>query len=113
MKSFFNTFFASLLAMIVAITVALVIMGLVIGGVIASKTLDKPEIKDGSWLVIDLYGGITEYSPPSNFIGEIVGGKGETLTRVLCNLNKVCVDDRIEGVIFKMSASNGAGRAML
>ncbi len=105
MKSFLKSFFASLLAIAVVIVV--------IAGVIASKASDKPEIEDGSWLVIDLYGGITEYSPPSNFIGEIVGGKGETLTRILCNLNKVCVDDRIEGVIFKMSASNGAGRAML
>ncbi len=85
----------------------------IIVAVVASKSVDKPEIKDGSWLVIDLYGGITEYSPPSNFIGEIMGGEGETLTRILCNLNKVCVDDRIEGVIFKMSSSNGSGRAML
>lgn len=85
----------------------------VIIGIVASKSDEKPKIKDGSWLVIDLYGGITEYSPPSNFMGEIVGGEGETLTRILCNLNKVCVDDRIEGVIFKMSSSNGTGRAML
>ncbi len=113
MNSFFKTFLASLLAVVVAITVASVLGGLVIGGVIASKMSDKPKIEDGSWLVIDLYGGITEYDPPTNFIGEIVGGKGETLTRILCNLDKVCVDDRIEGVIFKMSASNGAGRAML
>ena len=85
----------------------------IIVAVVASKSADKSEIEDGSWLVIDLYGGITEYSPPSNFMGEIMGGEGETLTRILCNLNKVCVDDRIEGVIFKMSSSNGSGRAML
>ncbi len=61
----------------------------IIVAVVASKSADKPEIEDGSWLVIDLYGGITEYSPPSNFMGEIMGGEGETLTRILCNLNKV------------------------
>jgi protease-4 len=104
-KSFLRSFFATLLAIAVVV--------LVIVAVVASKSSDKPEIEDGSWLVIDLYGGITEYCPPSNVMGEIMGGKGETLTRVLCNLNKVCVDDRIEGVIFKMSSSNGAGRAML
>ncbi len=109
MKSFLKSFFTSFLAMVLAIAVVI----FVIVGVIASRTLDKPKIEDGTWLVIDLYGGITEYCPPSNFIGEIIGGEGETLTRVLCNLDKVCVDDRIEGVIFKMSASNGAGRAML
>ncbi len=109
MKSFLISFFAALLAIVVGFVVILVIGA----GIGASISSDKPDVEDGSWLVIDLYGGITEYSPPTNFIGEIVGGKGETLTRILCNLNKVCVDDRIEGVLFKMSASNGAGRAML
>jgi protease-4 len=104
-KSFLRSFFASLLAITVVIVV--------IVGVIASKTSEKPEIKKGSWLVIDLYGDITEYDPPSSFMGEVIGGKGETLTRVLCNLDKARVDDRIEGVIFKMSSSNGAGRGML
>ncbi|HER44148.1 MAG TPA: hypothetical protein ENO08_06785, partial [Candidatus Eisenbacteria bacterium] len=61
MKSFLRSFFASLLAIAVVIVV--------IAGVIASKTSEKPEIKDGSWLVIDLYGGITEYDPPSSFMG--------------------------------------------
>jgi len=104
-KSFLRSFFATLLAMLMVFVI--------IVGIVASKTSDKPKIEDGSWLVIDLYGEITEYSPPTNLMGMIVGGEGETLTRILCNLDKVCVDDRIEGVIFKMSASNGAGRAML
>lgn len=105
MKSFLRSFFATLLAMLMVFVI--------IVGIVASKTSDKPEIEDGSWLVIDLYGEITEYSPPTNIMGMIMGGEGETLTRILSNLDKVCVDDRIEGVIFKMSASNGAGRAML
>ena len=105
MKSFLRSFFATLLAMLMVFVI--------IVGIVASKTSDKPEIEDGSWLIIDLYGEITEYSPPTNLMGMIIGGEGETLTRILCNLDKVCVDDRIEGVIFKMSASNGAGRAML
>jgi len=78
----------------------------------ASKSSQKSEIEDGSWLVIDIYGSVDEYCPPGGVMSEIVGGKPETLQRILTNLEKVTVDDRIEGVVLKMSASNGAGRAM-
>ena len=105
MKSFLRSFFASLLA--IAVTIA------VLAGLIASKSGQRPEIEKGSWLVIDLYGGIDEYDPPTNIMGTIMGGRPETLTRILSNLDKVRVDDRIEGVIFKLSSSNGAGRATL
>ncbi|MDD3642838.1 MAG: signal peptide peptidase SppA [Candidatus Krumholzibacteria bacterium] len=105
MKSFFRSFFASLLAIVVVV--------LFVFGMIASKSAEKPRIERGSWLVVDLYGSISEYDPPSNVMGELLGGRGETLQRVLTNFDKVCVDDRIEGVIIKMSSSNGAGRAML
>lgn len=105
MKSFFRSFFASLLAIVVVV--------LVVFGMIASKSAEKPKIERGSWLVVDLYGSISEYDPPSNVMGELMGGRGETLQRVLTNFDKVCVDDRIEGVIIKMSSSNGAGRSTL
>ena len=84
-----------------------------VGGIIAAKSSQKPKIKDHSYLVIDIYGQITEYCPPSTFIGEIMGGSPETLTRILCNLKKVSVDDRIDGVILKISSSNSAGYAYL
>ena len=100
MKSFLSSFLAALLAIVVGFVVIFAIGA----GIGASMGSDKPDIEDGSWLVIDLYGGITEYDPPSNIMGDLIGGKGETLTRVLCNLNKVCHDDRIEGVVFKMSS---------
>ncbi len=105
MKSFIRSFFASLLAVLVVI--------LIFVGVVASKSGQKADIKDRSWLVVDLYGGISEYNPPVDIMSEIIGGKPETLHRILGNMDKVCVDDRIEGVLLKMSATNGAGRAML
>ena len=104
MKSFLRSFFASLLAILVVVLVVVVI--------IAAKSQQTTKIEDGSWLVVDLYGQVLEYSPPTGVMSEIVGGKPETLQRILSNLEKVCVDDRIEGVILKMSSANGAGLAM-
>jgi protease-4 len=104
-KGFLRAFFGCLLAIIVLVAI--------VGGIIAGKSSQKPKIKDNSYLVIDIYGEITEYNPPSTFMGEILGGAPETLTRILSNLNKVCVDDRIEGVIIKLSSSNTAGYAYL
>ena len=66
-----------------------------------------------SWLVIDIYGEIHEYDLPVGVMSELMGGKAETLTRILGNMEMAAVDDRIEGVVFKMSSANGAGRAMM
>lgn len=105
MKAFFTSFFGALVAIVVAV--------LVLFGMIASKSAEKPKVERGAWLLVDLYGSISEYDPPTNVMGELMGGGGETLQRVLTNFDKVCVDDRIEGVIIKMSSSNGAGRSTL
>ncbi len=98
MKAFFRSFFASLLAIVVVV--------LVIVAVIAAKSGEKSKIEKHSYLVIDIYGEIPEYNPPAGIMGEILGGKPETLQRILCNLEKAAVDDRIEGVIVKLSGSN-------
>jgi protease-4 len=108
MKSFFKSFFASLLAIIVVVLIVILI-----GVGVASMSGKKEPIKDGSYLVIDIYGDIQEYCPPAGIMSEIIGNKPETLQRILGNLKKAAVDDRIEGVIMKMSSSNNAGRAML
>ena len=110
MKSFFKSFLASLLAIVVVLgLVFLIFVG------IASTRLagDKVEVKDGSYLVIDLYGEMLEYSPPVNIMSEISGGEPETLQRILGNLRKAEVDDRIKGIILKVSSSNNAGRAKM
>jgi protease-4 len=104
-KSFFSSFFGALVAIVVAVLIVFVM--------VASKSAEKPKIERGSWLLVDLYGSISEYDPPTNVMGELMGGRGETLQRFLTNCDKVCVDDRIEGVIIKMSSSNGAGRSTL
>ncbi len=108
MKSFFKSFFASLLA----IVMVLGIFFLIVIGFVSMSGKEEP-IKDESYLVIDIYGDMQEYNPPAGVMAELTGGKPETLSRILGNLKKAAVDDKIEGVIIKMSASNGAGLAML
>ena len=100
MKGFLKSFLASLLAILV---VALVVIGVAV-----SKTKEKPKVEDGSYLVLDLCGDLLEYDPPSGMLGMVSGGPA-TLTHMLEDLEKAAVDDRIVGVIFKMSSSNGAG----
>lgn len=105
MKAFLGSFLATLLAIIVIL--------LIVCGVVALKTGQKPKIEDHSYLVIDIYGEILEYNPPGGVIGELMGHAPETLHRILGNLEKARVDDRIDGVIVKLAANNSAGRAKL
>ena len=58
-----------------------------------------------SYLVIELYGDLPEYDPPGGVMSQLGGGDTETLQRILSNLQKAGVDDRIEGVVLKVSAS--------
>lgn len=104
MKAFFRTFFATLLAIVVLVAAVV--------GVIAIKSSQKPKIKDHSYLVVDIYGEILEYDPPGGVMMEVLGGGPETLHRILGNLEKAAVDDRIDGVIMKLSGSNTLGTAM-
>jgi protease-4 len=105
MKTFVQAFFASLLAVVVLIVV--------IAGAVIQKLDKKEKIKDHSYLVVDIYGDVLEYNLPGNGLASVMSGKPETLQRVLSNLEKVRVDDRIDGVIMKISASNSAGAAMI
>ncbi|MCK4303128.1 MAG: signal peptide peptidase SppA [Candidatus Eisenbacteria sp.] len=105
MKSFVRSFLASLLAFLFLI--------IIVAGAVALKSGGKPKIKDHSHLVVDIYGDILEYDPPSGVIAQVMGGDAETLQRILTNLEKACVDDRIDGVIVKLSSTNNAGRAKL
>jgi protease IV len=100
MKAFLKSFLGSLLAILVVV--------LVVAGVVASKVKEKPKVEDGSYLVVDLYGDLLEYDPPSGMLG-MVSGKAATLTQLLENFEKAAVDDRVTGVILKLSSSNSAG----
>ena len=106
MKAFFRTFFATLAAL-------LVLFLLFVGVGAVALMGDDDGIEDRSWLVIDLYGGMTEFDPPSGVLGEVFGGSPLTLQRILSSMEMATVDDRIEGVIFRFSSNNGAGGGMI
>ncbi len=105
MKSFFVAFLGALLAIIV-----LVLLVGSIGGYMAGK---QPAIEDRSWLIVEMYGDLLEYDPPGGIMSQLLDSDVETLQRILDNLEKAAVDDRIEGVIFKVAAGNSVGTAML
>ena len=105
MSGFLRYFAASLLSLVVLLAIVL--------GVLAVKLDSTTDIEDGSWLHLDLYGDITEFDPPGGLLGEVTGGGALTLQKVLENLDKAIVDDRIEGVILQMSSSHNAGMAKL
>jgi len=110
MKNFIKTFFAVLVANIILVALLFVF----VAGIGASmKAGKKPEIKDGTYLVIDIYGDIMAYDPPQSIPESLIGDKPETLHRILSNLEKARVDDRIAGVIFKLSRNNGLGMGMI
>jgi protease-4 len=105
MKSVLNAFAGTLLA--------IVVITLIIAGAVAVSSVRGPKIKDHSWLVLELYGDLPEYDPPTGVMGEITGGDVETLTRVLDNLEKAWHDDRIDGVILKVAWSFRTGMASM
>jgi len=104
-QAFFRSFFASILAIVVLVVV--------VGGVAYWKMNEKPDIDDHSYLVVDIYGDILEYPPLGGVVAELMGGEPETLHRVLANLEKAALDERIEGVVMKISSTNGAGYGMI
>ncbi|HET6349446.1 MAG TPA: signal peptide peptidase SppA [Candidatus Krumholzibacteria bacterium] len=69
-------------------------------------------VAKGSYLVMDIYGDIPPYDAPES-ISSSIFKEGETLTRVLDNLDKAAADKRIDGVIMKISSSNSLGMASL
>ena len=90
-------FLRNLLAAFTAIILVIIILFLSI--IIATRE-KEPDIDDHSWLAITLEAGLPEYPPPAGF-PPMMGDGPENLTRVLSNLQKVAVDDRIDGVIFR------------
>ena len=110
MKSFIKTFFAVILANIILVALLFVFAA----GIGASmKAGKKPEVEKGSYLVIDIYGEIMSYDPPQSIPESLIGDSPETLHRVLANLEKARVDERIAGVIFKLSMNNDLGLGMI
>jgi protease-4 len=96
---------AALIAQVIVIGF-FVIGGLLLLGVAVSLDTGTG-VEEDSWLVIDVYGDIPPYYPPQTVRSKLMGGEGETLHRILSNLEKAVVDDNIAGVIMKVSSSNG------
>lgn len=105
MKDFVKSFFASLLAIFFLFAVVI--------GLAAVKTVDKPKVKRHSYLILDIHGEILPYNPPDDVMSAIFGGETETLHRILDNLDKAAVDERIDGVIVKISSNNSLGGASI
>ena len=102
-----RTFLHSFTGTIAAIVLIVLVVG-VVGSCVAGK---KSKIEDHSYLVVELYGELPEYDPPGDIMSKILGQDGETLQRVLGNLHKARVDDRLDGVILKVDAGSSLGRA--
>lgn len=107
MKEYVKMVLASLTAVILLFMFFVTVIGIGVGVELAGK----PELKDNSWLVLDIYGDIPAYNPPDDIMAEIFGGDCETLNRMLANLDKALADDRIKGVLIKVSAHNSLGPA--
>ncbi|MBN1222317.1 MAG: signal peptide peptidase SppA [Candidatus Aminicenantes bacterium] len=108
MKAFLRSFFASLLAFLVVIGTFVSIAGFFV-----LQSGKKAKIAERSYLVIDIYGKVLEFDPAPDFLSKVMGGDPLTLQSILSSLEMAKVDDRIDGVIFKLSSSNTAGAAML
>jgi protease-4 len=108
MKAFLRSFFASLLALLVVIGIVALVLG-----VFLVQSSKKTTIENHSYLVIDVYGKVLEYDAPADIVGKFMAGDPLTLHAILISLEKAGVDDRLDGVILKLSSNNGAGMAML
>ncbi len=107
--SFFHSLVRSVL---LTLCTFIILAGLVAGGFwLHGKRGVK--VDKGSWLVLDLYGALHEYHLPSGPLAMVTGGGDVTLQDMLDDLGKAALDDRIDGVIFKISSSNDAGWAKL
>lgn len=108
-ESFFHDLWRSVALSLLSLVITLA----VIAGVVWLLMGRGPDVDDGSWLVLDLYGPVTEYAPPGDPFSQMMDGGALTLQDLLDNLGKAAVDDRIAGVIFKMSSARGAGVGMV
>ena len=88
--NFLKTLFAGLLANVVLL---FLIFGCVALTGVAMKIAQKPDVKDDSFLVLDVYGDVMAYDPPETIVSELLGDEPETLHRILANLEKAALID--------------------
>ncbi len=84
---------------------------LVAGGLIARHVLRAPTIKTGSYLLLEIGGSYAE-GPPQDLIGSLLRRRQRTLIDLLTTIGKAQADQRIKGVIVRVSALDiGWGKA--
>jgi len=103
--------------MVLAVLVAQILIGFALFfglGVMTAlfSSGDTVQVADGSWLVIDIYGDIPPFDAPES-ISNSIFDEPETLQGILDNLEKANADDRVAGVVLKISSSNSLGMASL
>jgi len=108
-ESFFHDLWRSVALTLLSLVVSL----LIVVGVLYLLFGRGPDIDKGSWLVLDLYGPVTEYEPPGGPFNELLSGDPLTLQDMIDNLDKAAADDRIAGVILRFSTTHDADLAKL
>jgi protease-4 len=103
--------------MVLAVIIAQILLGFVVlfglGMMTALfSTGEVAPVSEGSWLVVDLYGEVPPYDAPES-ISSAIFGEPESLHDHLANLEKAAADDRLAGVVMKISAHNTLGLASL
>ena len=91
-----KNFFTALLGTIVGI-ILLFLLGL---GIISSFADVEPDIPDSGFLVINIGGGLPEYTNMSEFQAAL-SGTPVTVYGIYESLYKAAVDERIKGILFK------------
>lgn len=82
----------------------LVLVVLIIGGgLIARRVLHGPSIRSGSYLLLDVQGRYAE-APPEGVLGALLHHRERTFLEVLTTIRKAQVDQRIKGVLVRISA---------
>jgi protease-4 len=62
----------------------------------------EPRIPEGSFLVVEIGGSYTEEQPP-DLLGQLLGSRQKVLMDLLLELRKARVDERLKGVILKLT----------
>jgi protease-4 len=75
----------------------------VVGGFVARRVLRGTTIKPGSYLLLEIGGSYAE-GPPQDLIGSLLHRRERTLIDLLTTIREAQVDQRIKGVIIKVTS---------
>lgn len=107
MRSFFKMFFASFLALVIF---CLLLFFIMIGFVSSLTAKDKPDVKSGSVLVLDLSKHFMEHETPDPLAVISKETETPTLSNVIRLIEHAKTDDKVSG-IYILADGNGNGSA--